>query len=317
MARKVPPPDFRYVWLMPGPSSAALAAALGTIGLGAFGTAILGNGHHPFFFAFALTGGTLGALTLLRSEDRRHKGTREVSMAIVPWGVLVEPDTDPRVLRWPAIRKIGVEVSHAMHGGTPSIISSFVTVQTDRELLGGRTPGPAGLEGLTVNLDAYAEEAARPVAVDLGGFDPSVDSATEPVVAELLRHAEELCATSRGAAELDLPTGSYRTIASAKAAPETIALLRRILSSGVDAAPPADPRPLAAIVAARLGATDLVPDLLRLVSSPHPVVAALAKAAAIRLGAPRNRAGAIDEVASFLFEEDYERIVRWVEDAGS
>jgi hypothetical protein len=196
----------------------------------------------------------------------------------VPWGVLVEPDAELRVLRWPAIRSIGVEVSHAMHGGTPSVVSSFVTVQTDRELLGGRTPGPAGLEGLTVNLDAYAEEAARPVAVDLGGFEHAGDGATEPVVGDLLRCAEDLCVTSQGAAELGLPPGSYRTIASPSAAPETVALLRRVLESGLDAAPPADPRPLATIIAARLGAKDLVPELLRLVSSPHPVVAALAKA---------------------------------------
>ena len=314
MARKVPPPDFRYVWLMPGPSSAALAVAAGTIGLGAFGTALWGSGQHPFFFAFALPFGVFTALSLVRSEERRRKGTREVAMAIVPWGVLVEPDAELRVLRWPAIRSIGVEVAHTMQGGTPSVVSSFVTVQTDRELLGGRTPGPAGLEGLTVNLDAYAEEAARPVAVDLGGFEHAGDGATEPVVGDLLRCAEDLCATSQGAAELGLPPGSYRTIASPSAAPETVALLRHVLESGLDAAPPADPRPLATIIAARLGARDLIPDLLRLVSSPHPVVAALAKAAAIRLGAPRNRAGAIDEVASFLFEEDYQRIARWVEE---
>ena len=33
---------------------------------------------------------------------------------------------------------------------------------------------------------------------------------------------------------------------------------------------------------------------------------AVARAAAIRLGAPRNRAGAVEEVADFLFEEDGE-----------
>src|SRR5262245_38872325 len=249
---------------MPGPSSAALAVAAGTIGLGAFGTALWGSGQHPFFFAFALPFGAFATLTLIRAEERRRRGTREVAMAIVPWGVLVEPDAELRVLRWPAIRRIGVEVSHAMQGGTPSIVSSFVTVQTDRETLGGRTPGPAGLEGLTVNLEAYAEESARPVAVDLSGFELAGDGVTEPVVADLLRHAEDLCATSQGAAELGLPPGGYRTIASPSAAPETVALLRRVLATGLDATPPADPRPLATIIAARLGAKDLVPDLLRL-----------------------------------------------------
>jgi hypothetical protein len=210
-----------------------------------------------------------------------------------------------------------VEAAHTMQGGTPAVVFSLVTIETEREILAGRTPGPAGLEGLTVNLDAYAEEAARPVAFDLSGFEPARAGVTDPVMADLLGRAADLCDTARGAAELGLLPGGYRTVAAKTAAPEAIDLLRRVLTSGIDAAPPADPRPLAAIVAARLGARALVPELLRLVSSPHPVVAAVTKAAAIRLGAPRNRAGAIDEVAAFLFEEDYERIARWAEGAAA
>jgi hypothetical protein len=60
-----------------------------------------------------------------------------------------------------------------------------------------------------------------------------------------------------------------------------------------------------------VGARELVPQLLHLVSAPHPIVAATAKAAALRLGAPQCRAGAIDEVAAFLFDEDRERLERW------
>lgn len=315
MARKIPPPDFRYVWLMPGPPGAALALAVGTIGLGALGVALWSGGHHPVSLGLALTGGALGALTVARAQGPRRGDAREVAMAIVPWGVLVEPDTEPRVLRWPAVRKIAVQVAHTMHGGTPAVVSSLVTIETEREILAGRTPGPAGLEGLTVNLDAYAEEAARPVAVDLSGCEPVRAGVTEPVMADLLRRAAELCETAQGAAELGLLPGGYRAVAAKTASPEAVDLLRRILTSGIEAAPPADPRPLAAIVAAHLAACALVPELLRLVSSPHPVVAAVAKAAAIRLGAPRNRSGAIDEVAAFLFEEDLERIARWAEGA--
>jgi hypothetical protein len=313
VALKIPPPDFRYVWLMPGPPGAAFALAMGTMGIGAFAIALWSGGQNPASLGLTLLGGAFSALFLLRSEPKERRGVREVAMAIVPWGVLVEPDTEPRVLHWPAVRKISVQVSHSMHGGTPSVLSSVVTVETEREIFAGQTPGPAGLEGLMVHLDAYTDEAARPVALDLEGFEAAGEGATFPVVADLLRRAAELCSTARGAAELGLPAGGYRTIAEPTAAPETVALLRRILTSGIDAAPPADPRPLAAIVAARLGASALVPDLLRLVSSPHPVVAAVAKAAAIRLGAARNRAGAIDEVAAFLFEEDYERILRFTE----
>jgi hypothetical protein len=60
-----------------------------------------------------------------------------------------------------------------------------------------------------------------------------------------------------------------------------------------------------------LGARDLVPDLLRLVSSPHPIVAAFAKAAALRLGAPLNRAGTLSEIGPFLFDEDLDAIRAW------
>src|SRR4051812_11681643 len=108
---------------MPGPSSAALAVAAGAPGPCALCTPPWGSGPPPFALALALPFGAFTALTLIRAEEQRRKGTREVAMAIVPWGVLVEPDTELRVLRWPAIRRIGVEVSHAMHGGTPSIVS--------------------------------------------------------------------------------------------------------------------------------------------------------------------------------------------------
>jgi hypothetical protein len=232
-------------------------------------------------------------------------------MAIVPWGVLVTPDTDPRVLRWPAVRKVAVEVTHTLSGGTPSVLSSIVTVHTEREILAGRAPGPVDLERLMANLDAYAAESVRPVAADLDGAEPISAGEPLPVGTELFRQAQELCSTSRGAARLCLPPGGYRTAATQTAAPETISLLRSALGAGAEMA--CDPRPLAAMLAALLRAGDLVPDLLRLVSSPHPVVAAVSKASALRLGAPQSRAGSIDEVAAFLFEEDAEFFARWSE----
>jgi hypothetical protein len=160
-----------------------------------------------------------------------------------------------------------------------------------------------------VHLGAYAEEAARPVALDLEGLEEAGNGATEPVVGELFAHAGELCSTGRGAAQLGLPPGGYRSMATASAGPDTLALLRSILETSPKIG--ADARPLASIVAVLLGARDLVPQLLRLVSAPHPIVAAVAKAAAVRLGAPQSRAGAIAEVADFLFEEDRERLERW------
>lgn len=311
--RKVPPPDFRYVWLMPGPASGAAAVGVGVVGIAAVGVGLWNGGHQPLALLLSLSASALAFLAFARSERGvpARPGAREVTMAIVPWGVVLTPDTEPRVLRWSAIRKVSVDVTHTLRGGTPSAVQSLVTVETPREVFAGRAPGSVELEGLMANLEAYADEASRPVACDLDGNEPADDGATEPLAALLLRHATDLCASSRGAAALALPPGGYRTVATPTAAPETIAKLRAILADAPEGA--ADPRPLAALVAGLLGARDLVPDLLRLASSPHPVVAAVAKASAIRLGAPRNRAGSIDEVAAFLFDEDARAFAGWAE----
>ena len=313
LPRKVPPPDFRYVSLVPGPSSAAVSLAAGTVGLGTIAATLHRIGHHPIALGLALgLAGALSAALVLARGKRSALGARQVAMIIVPWGIVVEPETAPRILRWPAIRKISVHISHVMEGGTPSVVSSTVVVTTDRDVLEGRTQGNPGLEGLMANLDAYAEEAARLVASDLDGNEPCADGALEPVIPDLLHRAEALCSTAQGASALGLPPGHYRSVASRVASPETVAILRAALSSSES---PADPRPLAALVAGLLGARELLPELFRLAVSPHPIAAAAAKAAALRLGAPQSRAGAIDEVAAFLFEEDYERLERWTESA--
>ena len=297
---------------MPGPGSFGAALAGAGAALATTFALLWTSGHHPLS-AGILAGGVALAAGALRGGNRRLRAparAREVAMAIVPWGILVDPDTEPRVLRWPAIRHVSVDVAHSMRGGTPAILASIVTVDTGRELLSGRALGAVGLESLVANLEAYGEEAARPVALDLEGLEIAGDGATEPVVAELLARADDLCTTGQGAVRLGLPPRGYRSIAEAAAGPETLGLLRAILSSAGEGAA-ADARPLAAMVAVRLDATSLVPDLLRLVSSPHPVVAAVAKAAALRLGAGKNRAGALAEIAAFLFDEDLALLEQW------
>jgi hypothetical protein len=310
--RKLPPPDFRYVGLHPDPGSTGALAAAGTAGLAGVAAALFSAGSQTLSLGLMVMGSALGALTLARAGQRTsaRRGAREVTMAVVPWGVLVDPDTAPRVLRWPAVRRVSVDVSHTMRGGTPAVVSSLVTVHTERDVLAGRAAGAVNLERLLANLEGYAQEAARPVAGDIEGMTALGDGVTEPVAAALLRAADAACVTSCGAARLALPAGGYRAAAARGAAPETVAVLRAALTSSHGC--PADPRPLSAILAGVLGATELVPDLLRLASSPHPVAAAFGKAAALRLGAPPNRAGSLDEIAAFLFEEDVEIGKRWI-----
>lgn len=313
MLRRLPPPDFRYVWLHPERGSTTAIAAAGTVGLAGASAACWSAGSLAASLGIMAIGSVLGALALAGVE--RHipvqRGAREVTMAVVPWGIVVNPDTEPRVLRWPAVKRVSVDVTHTMRGGTPAVVSSLVTVHTARDVLAGRAAGAVNLERLVANLDGYAQEAARPVAGDIEGRTALGDGVTEPIASALLRAAEAACTTALGAAQLALPAGGYRVAAARAAAPETVAVLRSALASSHGC--PADPRPLAAILAGVLGAFQLVPELLRLASSPHPVAAAFGKAAALRLGAPPNRAGSLDEIAAFLFEEDVELGKRWSE----
>jgi hypothetical protein len=298
------------VWLLPRPESGFAAVGRAAVACGLVGGAVGYALHQPGALALAVGMVGAGALALGHGTGavRLPLGARALPMAITPWGIVVTPETEPRILRWPAIRRVEVVTSHAMQGGTPAALESVVTVRVGREVLAGRTFGEAGLEGLTANLEAYADEASRPLAGDLDGEASVGDGPTDAVVEELLGRARELCGSADGADRLSLAPGGYRDVASRAAAPETIALLRHVLSDAHDGA---DPRAFAALVAGELQARALTPELLRLATSPHPVVAATARAAAIRLGAPPNRAGALEEVAVFLEPADLAELERW------
>ena len=90
------------------------------------------------------------------------------------------------------------------------------------------------------------------------------------------------------------------------AGPETVAELTAVLAASHET--PADPRPLACALAGELHATELLPDITALVTSPHPLTAAFAMASALRLGAPQSRAGSLDELSPFLFDDDVEAL---------
>lgn len=299
MRRRVLPPDFRFVWLTPDGSSTLPVFTLGGLGALGAGVGMWSAGHVPSAVEVGVGAGAIVALALAGRRPRRPPpGSRAVSMAVVPWGVVVAPETEPRFLRWSAIRRVSVDVEHTMQGGTPVVVSSLVTIATERETLVGRAPGAVDLEVLIANLEEYAEESGRLVASDLDGEEPVEDGDTEPVAAVLVRQATDLAAASTAAAQVVL-CADYRNLGTRAG---LVARLAAVISEGDEA--PADPRPLAALLAATLGAVELLPHLLRLSGSPHPFVAAAAKAAALRLGAPPNRAGSVDEVAAFLFEDD-------------
>lgn len=309
-----PPPDFRYVGLVAGvpPSDIALATAgASTSVLGFLLVWVLPD--TPALIVSAVAASLVGIALGRRGAVRLVKRLRAAptAMAIVPWGVLVDPDEPaPRVLRWPGVVRIDVDfVHHRDAAGTATTAWSFVTVETARERLIGRAAGPIAIERLVAHLPAYADEASLPLALDLDARRAGPVAGTEPIVLTLVARAQALVSSADGIEALSLAPASYRDLSARVAGAETIDVLRRLLRA---APTTSDPRALAALVAGELDATELIPDLLRLVTAVSPVVAGAAKAAALRLGAEPNRAGSLDEVAPFLLEDDHEALAAWL-----
>jgi hypothetical protein len=308
-----PEPDFRYVGLTPNDDIGAKVAASLFLAGGSVGAGLLrelGLVHAALGAFLAATG---LALVWRRVAPMRRVGSIRAPFAIVPWGVLVDHAEEPRVLRWAAVRALHV---HTIYGrdaaATTSTLWSLVTLQTEHELFAGRTAGAAPLERLLAHMEAYAREQDAGVALDLDGIEPNTAAPLEPEFERILAAALELLLTAPSSHRLSLET-SYRTTGRRAASAETLESLRGILRDR--RAHELDRRPLAAVVAAELGLSELVPDLVALVQSPHPMVAATAKAAALRLGAPGTRVGVIDELAPFLPPEDVETLGAWIASA--
>lgn len=328
-----PPLDFRYVALTPAPPSRRWVWALlsGTSGLA---LATLSLAHHlPGGGVFALAAGTGGLLTAylvhvqrgrlaegLESSGRWTKrggaSPTQVAMAIVPWGVLLSPDTDDeRVLRWAAIREVAVAWVHERGvDGIPSTRESVVTIATETECLQGRAPGHVALERLQARFDEYRAEASRPLALDWSGDLIFEDAGASPIVSLLDATHASLSEPNHQQA-LRLESMSYRADQAPRPSARTELLLREVLAgsgpSGVDVEP-TDRRALAALLAGELGMVGLLPTLRRLVLSVHPVLAACAKAAALRLGAEPTQVGALDEITPFLSDDDLRLLSEWV-----
>lgn len=320
VAALAPAPDFRYVGLEPGPRArvglwASLLGATATLGAGLYhGVTVRGL----ILTAIATTAGAL-ALRRVGGPPAGTWGATAVPMAIVPWGILVDPDgragsrraQDPgqaRVLRWAAIQSVRVEMLYGRDEGTPTTLWSVVTVQARGAHLAGRANGAVPLDRLLVHLEAYAHEQAHRIALDLDGEMPG-EGPLEPEVEPLLGAAREWVTSARASATLDLPPAGYRSASARVASPRAIEVLGAVLR---DRTPrDVDPRAFAAVVAAELGAGELVEDLVELVQSPHPMIAGVAKVAARRLGAATARVGSLDEVAPFLMEKDVEQLRAW------
>ena len=300
---RAPVPDFRYVGLEPIETPQG-GVALAAVGLGA-GLALVAGGLDA---AHAVLGGALSAaatslaLRGMASARAATVGTG-ARMAVVPWGVLVERDETPRILRWAAVRRVEVVAAGARG------LSSLVVVETAQERFEGEARGRAPLEQLALHLDAYALEQSTPLALGLGAAnDLSVEPA-EPFFEPLLAAVGAFLCGGEGARGLGLGSGTYRKPSLSAPTASAVEVLRQVLAARTQGR--TDARAFAAVVAAELGAAQLREELVALTQSPHPFVAAVAKQAARRLGIPRARTGTLDEVAPFLWEADRGRLEAW------
>ncbi len=309
-----PTPDFRYVALAPGASRRRVALTAAGTGIGVFGVGLgVGGGGLGVTGAAALAGGIAAWFyASRRGASAAQNGSVQAPMAIVPWGVLVFTSQGIRVLRWGGVEDVQVETFHEMDNATPIARLSRVTIVAGDARYAGWAAGRVGLERLETHLRAYADEAAGVPALDLDG-DATVDDVLfEPAVEQLLDEAKRALKTGSFGQRLSLPPESYRRAGANQAADESVVALDAILRGRTERVGVADARPLAAILAAQLGATALRRPVSALSNSPHPLVAAVARAAAVKLGANVKNVGTLDEVAQFLCEPDVAQLCGWI-----
>ncbi len=313
MPKSAPPPDFRYVGLNPAPTRRVVGAAAAAAGLATacLGVVLSAGGDLPALALACLAGGvTAWMVVRWLGPTLPTLAPRATPLAIVPWGVLVHSEPVPRMLRWAAVRSIKVDFIHEMDHATPSTRWSLVTIRTDRETLGGRAPGQISLERLEAYFPRYAEEAARPAALDLDG-NCALDEWLQPNFELLLAEARRLICSGELTDRLGLMPRSYREPRPARPSADALERLEEVLRGAPESA--ADPRPLAALIAAELGASELLALLRDLTTSPHPLLAAIARASALRLGADVKRIGAVEELSDFVPSRELEQMQSWAE----
>jgi hypothetical protein len=232
----------------------------------------------------------------------------EPSLAVVPWGLLVDSPTGRRAVRWAAVKNVEMNIVHGRDQLTPTTRYSVVRIDVDAGGFVGYANGAAPLDQLLVHLRAYAGEQSCAVALDLDG-DASLARPFEPQCETLFSAVRSYLGSGDAHDRLSLPGGSYRVASARGASPGSVRALHDVLA-GRDCEP-SDRRPFAAAIAAELHAVELVDDLVALVASPHPLVASVAKAAALRLGAGVARVGSLDEVAPFLGDDDLAALTSW------
>lgn len=274
------------------------------------GMGVMAFGSNVLALTWALGLGVGAAWFVLRRPPKQAASGVDIEhIAIVPWGVVVHAGSGPRVLRWGAIDSVQVRYEHESESVTPVIRWSEVTLRARTETIVGRARGLAPLERLEAHLTSYAQEAGRPIALDATATATAV-SDLEPVFPRLLDEVHRSVRAPDAIPELGLDARGYRGGSQRELGAEGLGVLRRWLTEDA-ASLGADRRPLAAVLAAELRAHPLMDALVALVTSPHPFVAAVARSAALRLGAELRRVGSLQELSDFVAAAELEAMNSW------
>lgn len=313
--RLAPPPDFRYVGFSPAPRGELRLAGSVLSGTATAGLVLAAHGGAIAAAVFGVVVSAAAALGMrMRSGPSRAWGQRGTRLGFTPWGILLEPEDeteedDARVLRWAAVERVSLTTVYGRDQGTPSTLFSTVHVETKSERWTGRSHGAAPLDSVLVHMEAYAREQSHAVALDLEGTRAG-EGPFEPDFEPLLSSALEAIESAPSSHRLGLPPSGYRRASARVASNVTLDVLRECLRD--TRAKPIDPRAFACVLAAELGAKELASDLVKLAQSPHPLLAATARASAMKLGMPIAKTGSLEEVAPFLLPADVASLEVWV-----
>jgi hypothetical protein len=291
---RAPLPDFRFVELSPyrRQATSILGATASSLAAVVCSVPVLG-GMHAATLGAALFAGMVGVSVFGRKVDVLSHAAAPTGMTIVPWGLLLSESESLRSLRWSGIEAVTFQNTYG-----PRAYGVVKVVTRSGAALCGRIFGEASLERLEAYFADYRDEQNASVALDLEGIAslPSSESCAEM----LLLQVEANASTLGGSAYRESSEG------------ETVPLVERlrVILKGM-ALEGVDRRPFAALLAARMGFSQLTPVLLDLVQSPHPLLAASAKRAAQVLGAAEAKTGSLDELASFLDEAELAHLQAW------
>lgn len=238
---------------------------------------------------------------------KRSTGQTPTAMLITPWGIVAGG-----AIPWSAIEAIHhaelVQPQFQSRSGEEQVAHSRLTVRAGGAVMVAERKYESMLDVLDAVLGQYAAEGSRPVALDLDEHGATSLPAQPGATRDVLAAARALLQSDAGKELVEVSADGYRASRTV-VRPGTEGRLDRLL---IEAPSGADAGPLAAVLAAELELDGLVDRLCELVTAPNPVLAGIAKAAALRLGAHPSRAGRLSELHPFLDHADLAALRAWV-----